>query len=223
MESVWRMALRSVMMTALVVAAIYFAWVLVATKRIPTSPYVYGAIFLLLPAVADVVLDRGTARTDRMKRGAVAEEKIESVLSRLSDEFCVLHDVDFGRGNVDHIVVGPSGIYTIETKSHRGNVTFVDGRLLLNGRPPKEKDFLKQSYAEAMVVKEYLKTAFERDYHVQPVLVFTRAFVNVKGKADGVQVVPAKWLVKSLTRGDRGPADPVERTLIGDALKREVA
>ena len=34
----------------------------------------------------------------------------------------MIHDASLGRGNVDHIVIGPPGVFTIETKSHPGPV-----------------------------------------------------------------------------------------------------
>ena len=34
----------------------------------------------------------------------------------------VIHDASLGRGNVDHILIGPPGVFTIETKSHPGPV-----------------------------------------------------------------------------------------------------
>ncbi len=39
--------------------------------------------------------------------------------SRAPRRWSVLHDVDRGRGNVDHIAIGPHGLFTIETKLHR--------------------------------------------------------------------------------------------------------
>ena len=34
----------------------------------------------------------------------------------------MIHDASLGRGNVDHILIGPAGVFTIETKSHPGPV-----------------------------------------------------------------------------------------------------
>ena len=30
----------------------------------------------------------------------------------------VVHDASMGRGNVDHILIGPGGVFTVETKSN---------------------------------------------------------------------------------------------------------
>ena len=60
---------------------------------------------------------------ERRDVGASAEEQVGGLL----DGFCgprwlVLHDASVGRGNVDHIVIGPPGVFTVETKSHPGPV-----------------------------------------------------------------------------------------------------
>ncbi|MDQ3742307.1 MAG: NERD domain-containing protein [Actinomycetota bacterium] len=71
----------------------------------------YGVIF---------ALDRWAGRLlSRWSRGAVSEEKVGALLDAV-EGWHVLHDVDLGRGNVDHLVVGPGGIFAIETKSWQG-------------------------------------------------------------------------------------------------------
>ena len=57
----------------------------------------------------------------RRDRGATGEEHVGGLL----DCFCenrwfVIHDAIVGRGNIDHIVIGPAGVFTVETKSHPG-------------------------------------------------------------------------------------------------------
>src|SRR5271166_6850548 len=55
---------------------------------------------------------------ERRDRGALAEEHVGGLLDVLSGEgWRVIHDASLGRGNVDHIAIGPPGVFTIETKS----------------------------------------------------------------------------------------------------------
>src|SRR4029077_13677170 len=68
----------------------------------------------------------GAAKRDyrSWSQGAEGEEVVGKVLEGLAEDgWCVIHDVCFGRGNIDHIVVGPGGIFTIETKSRGGRVS----------------------------------------------------------------------------------------------------
>lgn len=103
------------------------------------------------------VLDETEKSVRKAKRGEVAERSVARELERLDDRFHVIHDVIVGPGNIDHVVIGPSGLFIVETKSHPGLVTFNGERLLHSGRP-FEKDFLAQAYAESMSLKEYLLT-----------------------------------------------------------------
>src|SRR5271169_6468077 len=60
---------------------------------------------------------------ERRDRGAQGEEHVGGLLDELSDHgWRVIHDASLGRGNVDHILVGAPGVFTIETKSHPGPV-----------------------------------------------------------------------------------------------------
>ena len=55
---------------------------------------------------------------DRFDRGAKGEEDVGAILDGLVERgWLPIHDVCIERGNADHIVVGPAGIFTVETKS----------------------------------------------------------------------------------------------------------
>lgn len=66
--------------------------------------------------------------------------KVRRELNKLPmDRFIVAHDIKFKYGNIDHLVIRDDGaIFLIETKSHRGTVTYDGKRLLINGRPFKK-------------------------------------------------------------------------------------
>lgn len=133
----------------------------------------------------------------RAERGAVAEEKTGELLEGLPEGNFVIHDYDTGRGNIDHIVIGTKGVFTVEVKSHRGIVTFENGKLLRDGKD-FEKDFLKQAWAECFVVRERLAKWDIKEPAAEPLVVFSNAFVKFSGKAKGVEVMNLKSLPKYL-------------------------
>lgn len=149
--------------------------------------------FLVTLAVDIVVvsaLDRWVAPTvERWRRGAAGEEAVGRILDDLAARgWFAFHDISLGRGNVDHIVVGPGGLFTIETKSH-------PGRRALDSLDPR---MLRQAYAQ--------KKALERvtGKPVTPLLVFSRAYLEpAVGWARGVTVLPARMLVRHLERRSR--------------------
>jgi hypothetical protein len=131
----------------------------------------------------------GTFKRDfnSWSQGAEGEEAVGQVLEGLADHgWGVIHDVSFGRGNIDHVVVGPGGILAIETKSH-------GGKIFLDHLDPK---MLRQAYAEKKTLEEI--TLME----VDSLLVFSRAYIvgRVPARRRGVLILPARMLAGHLTR-----------------------
>jgi len=123
---------------------------------------------------------------ERRDRGATGEEQVGDVLDKLAGkDWRVIHDASLGRGNVDHILIGPPGVFTLETKSHPGpvRVARVHGATLA------------QAQAQRKAIERV--TGLE----VEPMIVFSHAWVDrpmVRRK--GVRVVPARMLLGSLAR-----------------------
>src|SRR3954447_3384588 len=123
---------------------------------------------------------------ERRERGALAEEHVGGVLEQLPREhWRVIHDATLGRGDVDHIVIGPPGVFTIETKSHPGPVRV--GRV--------HAGTLAQAQAQGKAIGWVTGT------DVQPLIVFSRAWVDRPGaRRKGVRVLPARMLLGHLER-----------------------
>lgn len=138
-------------------------------------------------------------RIDQALYGARAEESISEILDGLSKEYAVFNDFPCPMGNIDHIVVGPTGLFVIETKSHSGEITLSpEGELLRDGKP-LEKDFLKQVLGQCFWLKEKLAGRGIKVPYINAVVAFTRAFVKVYQPVKGVQIVNRKWLLKCIT------------------------
>ena len=71
---------------------------------------------------------------------------------------------------MDHVVVGPAGVFAIETKYWRGDVTIEDGHILIDGQLPSHSP-LAQVLREAALVKAALAKAGWSG-GVTPVLAF---------------------------------------------------
>jgi hypothetical protein len=145
---------------------------------------------------------------DRRDRGAEAEEHVGGLLDQLAG-WHVIHDVNTGHGNVDHIVIGPAGVFTVETKSHPGpvRVAHVHGATL------------RQAHAQRRAVESI--TALK----AEPLLVYSSAWVDrPMARRKGVRVVPARLLLVYLTGRRRVlSADQVELAyqLLGTALTEQ--
>jgi len=131
-------------------------------------------------------------------RGARAEEVVAERLASLPEGYHAFHDLAFEGFNIDHVIVGPGGIFLVETKSHREEVTARGDILLLNGKQPT-KNFLNQAWSQTYQLRDLLKTHTSREWKIKPVLCFTRAFVKVRGPVKGVEVLNKKYLAAYLS------------------------
>jgi Nuclease-related domain len=131
---------------------------------------------------------------ERRDRGARGEEHVGELLDELTQtSWRVIHDASLGRGNVDHIAIGPAGVFTVETKSHPGPV------------------HVRRMHGSVIAQAQAQRKAIERvtGLEVQPLVVFSRAWVDrPMARRKGVRVVPARMLLgflgkrpTTLTRG----------------------
>jgi hypothetical protein len=119
----------------------------------------------------------------RRDLGAGGEEYVGSVLASLDERWSVMHDVRIGAGNIDHIVIGPGGVFAIETKARAGNVRVRD----VHGAT------VYQARAQRRALEAIARCP------VEPLLVFSRAWVDRPlARRGGVRVLPARMLVAHL-------------------------
>ena len=109
------------------------------------------------------------------------------VLAQLpADQWTVYHDVrwaDRRYAAIDHVVLGPSGIFVVTTKSWPGRITVGQGQVRQNGIAREAAVTEATEAAEA--VATMVTTVDAR--HVHPVLCFTRD-EWLTGRADDVLV-----------------------------------
>jgi hypothetical protein len=133
---------------------------------------------------------------EHYERGAEGEELTAAALASLPSEWTVLHDVRWpGRrlANIDHVVLGPGGIFVIDSKNWSGDVKVTDGVLRQNGRS-REKTVAAAADA-ALAVGQLVGPHLQ---HVSPVLCFTGGQV-VSGWARDVLVCSTSNLTQMLT------------------------
>lgn len=65
--------------------------------------------------------------------GVMGELEVGNALDHLGDEWTVLHFVPLGEedADIDHVVIGPGGVFTINTKNYSGQTVWVSGRTFL--------------------------------------------------------------------------------------------
>lgn len=183
-----------------------------------SSPAVWAIVVIPLLILVSLI----KRRTDNFASGLIGENDIDKELKSLgSDYICVTGGLDTGHGNIDKIVIGPTGVWILEVKSHKGNITF-EGESLLRDGKPLEKNFLGQTYAEAMTLQELIKSKLNLDIRVQPVIVFANKYANVRlglKEYKGVRVIQKAWLNKLLTEKNNQDLTSETQLKIKDAIK----
>jgi hypothetical protein len=147
--------------------------------------------------------------------GAQGELRTARLLEPLEGEgFRVLHDrkIPGSRANIDHIVIGPPGIFVVETKSLGGSLQIRDNEVFVSGR--RRTKMIDEVKREALAVQTALaKELAARGWMVSPVICVHRADLPwLRSEVAGVRIVSGKDLVKRLLEADHllAPAD-VER------------
>jgi len=112
---------------------------------------------------------------ERLRRGISGEEAVADALAGLPSSYWVLHGVSTGHGDVDHVVIGPTGVFALETKAWDGKFYRSRGQLYCNGKPAEH--VLRQARGAAGQVRELLLAA-GIDEWVEAVVVAARASVS---------------------------------------------
>lgn len=158
-----------------------------------------GAGFLALAGVLAWSVTLGRQRLESFLKGARGEESVARALSFLPAAYRVFHglpsaDRRLGGSDYDHVVVGPTGIFLIETKSWNGRISVRDGRVLYDGKEP-DRAPLEQVKAAAGALRKELREQAHQDLDVHPILCFAQGYVQ-DGRigASGVLICTAHTL-----------------------------
>lgn len=164
----------------------------------------------------------------QLHRGMKGERAVGQSLEKLrADGYDVFHDLP-GKGfNVDHALVGPGGVYTVETKTVykpiRGSTQIeYDGeRVMINGFSP-DRDPINQAKAQANFVKTLLKDKTGKEFPVRPVVLYPGWFVSKIPPGALVWVLHEKAFVKFI---DNEPQrlSTEDICLAADILRRTVS
>lgn len=92
------------------------------------------------PDLFDPQLVRSAPRELRhLLAAALAEEATAKSLAELGIGFTIWHDVDTGSGKLDHVVLGPTGLFAIQSEDWGGAVDVRRGELISEGIGPRER------------------------------------------------------------------------------------
>lgn len=151
-------------------------------------------------------------------RGVLGERRVASILADLGPEWTVLHSVPVGAGtsDIDHVVVGPPGVFTINTKFSPGKDVWVAGRGMYVGG--SRQAYTVNAIHEARRASTYLSRASGLTVPVTGIVVFVDpGRMTYKAPAGGehddpvVQVLNSARLLDTLRGRTEFSADHVAK------------
>lgn len=131
-------------------------------------------------------------------KGAEGERRAAAYVEPLLDAgFIVLNNrrIPGGRGDIDHIVIGPTGIFPIETKNWSGRVEIRNDRLFVGSHD--RTWVLEQVYREALAVQLALgEELTARRVTVVPIICALGGVSGSQRVASGVHVTDGRSLAR---------------------------
>lgn len=130
--------------------------------------------------------------------GADGEEEVAWRMRKLGVGWHVIHSVPVGEkgSDIDHVVIGPAGVFTLNTKKHPGKKVWVaEKAVMVNGQ---KTNYLRNSRFEAARASKLLTVACGFNVAVEPVIVVMAAELAIKAQPPDVHVVARKRIGKWL-------------------------
>ncbi|WP_434380428.1 nuclease-related domain-containing protein [Melittangium boletus] len=142
-----------------------------------------------------------TARRQPWAQGAAGEEYVASLLDSLQTQgWTALHDLKVGPQGppVDHLVIGPAGVFVLDTRWVSGPVRVEGERIRVNTFP---QNYLEHLEARVRDVHDRLLAASgRRALEVRGLLVFVEPELTVKAPPAALDVISDAELLLTLMR-----------------------
>ncbi|MEX5631534.1 nuclease-related domain-containing protein [Parafrankia sp. FMc2] len=160
-------------------------------------------------ALVDRLLRRERPETEGWRTGLAGERIVAAELAPLESRgWRVLHSIPLANEvDIDHLLIGPGGVFSINTKHHHGSRIWVGDDAVRLG--PRAYQYVRKARAEAQRASTALSRACGFDICVAGVL----AFVN----AEQLTVVETLKDVYAVHHDDLGTAFDVLRPVWGPA------
>lgn len=151
---------------------------------------------------------------ERWQEGAFGEAATAKQLQRLPSGWEVLHDLGNGDFNFDHVVVGPPGVFLLNSKWSSFRLESGAGGVLLGVHVDdpsvtmRTDRCISQAKRDAVTLKQRIEALSGKRVWVEPVIVWWGEFPEGGRSVDGVGVVAGDQLAERLLAySNRRPTD----------------
>ena len=166
------------------------------------EPVAYSLLAAIVLIYAGVRMLRLWPHLRDLKAARDAENDIGQFVDSLRQRgYRIFYDVVGNGFNLDHVLIGPAGIFILETKTPgkaNGPVVFDGEKIRVNGGEP-ERHTILQARKHANWVRGLLAECTGHDFEVRPVLMYAERSVEWTGRKNRtIWVVNPKWLTSFL-------------------------
>ncbi|MGW2635226.1 nuclease-related domain-containing protein [Streptomyces chattanoogensis] len=152
-------------------------------------------------------METGSALGDTSwHKGAAGEVFTSNCLEPLRSEgWFVADSIPLAKGgDIDHLAIGPSGVFAINSKNYTGaRIVTEAGSIFINSRC--RDDLLEEARRDAGIAAEVISNQTGSFVQVTPVLAFVNAATfNGENRIGGVVVAESKHLVQMLNGDGKG-------------------
>lgn len=188
---------------ALAIALAVAEWWRLWTNQSP-SPKTYTVVALIVIGLFIFRLRKFLSLARQIKQGRDGERIVAEYLEKMrAYRYQVLHDVVAGDFNVDHVLIGPAGIFAVETKTpskigRNNQIQFNGEQILIRGRRYAGNP-VTQAKANAKWLNGILKSSTGKNFWVTPIVVFPDWSVRREVAESEVLVLNPKEIEKTLT------------------------
>jgi hypothetical protein len=191
-------------------------------------PKLYTLIALIGIWWAYRKIRRAKREVDNLKLGLTGERAVGQYLEEalVPLKHHVFHDIPGESFNIDHLVVGPNGVFSVETKTRSKpasgpcHVMYDGESVKVNGTSP-DRDPIIQAKAAARWIHELLESSTGKKFSVQPIVLFPGWFVESNHEQHDVWILNEKGAPVFIQR-TKEQLSPEDVSLISFHLKRYI-
>lgn len=208
----WWFYLSGLATSAILLCAV--GWIQHATLG-RSSPWESTGAAVLFTLWLAVVVRRDWERVRRILKGAIGEREVGEILDDLRAKgYLAVHGVPISAvedghavGDIDHVLIGPAGVFAIETKRLSRNskdlhprIAYDGQKVTIDGRLP-DRDPVVQVRRGAFEVSRIVKQKTGREIWVNAIVVYPGCWISSTHHSNGeVGVMNPKQLFSWLRR-----------------------